>query len=397
MSIKTLTRSLVLQAIFHYLFILPSSAQQTSGLQESNFFLYKQDNGTYAARKQDGSISTTNPSFSTVFNESVAALPRGGDIALAGNTTFTVDKSLNIPNRAIRVHGGGNSTVLKAAAGLNAPVIYVSGDWSKGFIALEDFAIDGNKANNTSTSEHGIELFRVWNFALRNLFIQDVHGDGIYTHADRNPNHIVEGRLTDLTIYDAFRHGIHLGPNATDYEIENIIMRSRHGITDTKTYGVYCEAGGGAGTHFSNIHPYGFDYGFWIDYGGVSLSNYASDHNEIGMMLNGSRRVMVTNSTFGENASGAIMMKDATHNIFTALTIILFTGNTVSDGIRIDGKSSQNIITGSNISGYKGYGINLTGAEVQNTIINSNILLNNGAGALKDQGTATNKENNFTR
>lgn len=341
MSIKTLTRSLILQYGLLYHFILPSYAQQPPKFQESNFFLYKQDNGAYAARKQDGSTGFTDPLFSTVFNEAVAALPIGGDITLAGNTTFTVDKSLNIPNRAIRVHGGGNSTVLKAAQGLNAPVIYAAGDWSRGFIALEDFAIDGNKAQNTSTEEHGIELYRVWDFALRNLFIRDVHGDGIYTHAEHSPNHIVEGTMTDLTIYDAFRHGIHLGPNATDYEIENVILRTHHGLTAPTTYAVYCEGGGGAGTHFSNIHPYEFDYGFWIDWGEVSICNYHSDGNKVGIMLNGSRFVQVVNAWFSKNTSGAIVMKNATGNIITGsifadskgLTSVDAQGNVISNNI----------------------------------------------------------------
>ena len=157
MSINTLTSSLILQSVFLYLFVVPSSAQQAPRLQESNFFLYKQDNGAYAARKQDGSITFSDPSFSTVFNAVVSSLSQGGDIRLAGNTTFIVDKSLNISNKWISVQGGGNSTILKAAAGLNASIIYASGDWSKGYISLHDFQIDGNKANNTSTEEHGIE------------------------------------------------------------------------------------------------------------------------------------------------------------------------------------------------------------------------------------------------
>ncbi|MBN9383774.1 MAG: hypothetical protein J0H74_23660 [Chitinophagaceae bacterium] len=44
-----LTRLLTLQAVLFYLFILPLSAQQLPKFQESNFFLYKQDNGAYAA------------------------------------------------------------------------------------------------------------------------------------------------------------------------------------------------------------------------------------------------------------------------------------------------------------------------------------------------------------
>lgn len=361
-----------------------------------NYFLYKENNGVYHACKENGVIAFSDSSFSAVFNNVVSALPTGGDIALAGNTIFTVGKSLNIPNKAIRVHGGGNSTVLKASAGLNAPVIYVSGDWSKGFIALEDFQIDGNKANNTSTSEHGIELYRVWNFALRNLMIHDVHGDGIYTHAEDGPKGAVEGTLTDLTIYDAFRYGIHLGKSATDYEIENIIMRTHHGLTAPTTYAVYCEGGGGAGSHFSNIHSYEFDYGFWIDWGVVSISNYHSDGNGIGIMLNGSRRVQVVNASFSQNQSGAIVMKNAFQNMVNGASVIS-TGNSTSDGIRIDGKSSQNIVIGAIITGYKGYGINLTSADAQNNLINNNIVSGNAAGGLNDMGTGTIKQNNITR
>ena len=379
-------------------YFAPQSTAQNAKNPSSgpyNYVLYRQNN-SYFARKEDGDIAFRDSSFSTVFNSCVSALPSGGDIGLEGNTTFIADKSLNIPSRWISVQGGGNSTVIRAAAGLNAPVIYVSGDWSKGYITLEDFQIDGNKANNTSTAEHGIELYRVWNFSLRNLFIHDVHGDGIYTHADQGQKGIVEGRLTDLTIYDAFRYGIHLGQFATDYEIENVILRTHHGLTAPTTYGIYCEGGGGAGTHFSNIHPYEFSYGFWIDWGAVSISNYHSDGNGVGIMLNGSHRVQVVNSVFSQNPSGAIQMKNATQNIVNGVTIVA-TGNPGSDGIKIDGKSNQNIVTGSTISGYKGYGINLTGPDVQNSLINGNIVSENAAGWLNDQGTGTIKQADITR
>jgi len=396
MSIHTLTRSLILQSVFLSLFILPSSAQQQPKLPESSFFLFKQDNGAYSARKQDGSTAFSDLSFGSVFNAVVSSLPQGGDIRLAGNTTFTVDKSLNIPNKWINVQGGGNSTILKAAAGLNASVIYASGDWSKGYISLQDFQIDGNKANNTSTDEHGIELYRIWNANLRNLFIHDVHGDGIYTHAELGTKGIVEARWTDLTIYDAYRCAIHLGPNATDFEIENVIMRTRHGLTAPTTYAVYCEGGGGAGTQFSNIHSYEFDYGFWIDWGDVAISNFHSDGNKVGIMLNGSRVVQVTNSWFSQNPSGAIIMKNAMQNIMTANTLIFKGDTSNADGINISGKSTQNIITGSFISGYKGYGINLTNPGVQNTVLSGNIVSGNGEGWLNDHGSQTTQQGNVT-
>lgn len=133
------------------------------------------------------------------------------------------------------------------------------------------------------------------------------------------------------------------------------------------------------------------------DWGSINISNFHSDGNEVGIMLNGSHCVQVTNSCFTQNQTGAIVMKNANQNIVNGVIIISTNDTKATDGVRMDGKSNHNIVMGSTISGYKGYGINLTSADAQNNMITNNIVAGNTAGGLNDLGSGTTKQNNTTR
>lgn len=100
-------------------------------------------------------VNSAIPAFATAF----AAIPSGGKIVLAGNSTYLC--SGIVPPSNITIEGAGASTILKHPNGTNDEVI----DCTTGYnITLRNFRVDGNRANNkgSAVASGGVETVIGW-------------------------------------------------------------------------------------------------------------------------------------------------------------------------------------------------------------------------------------------
>lgn len=109
------------------------------------------------------------------------AAGHGAVLCLGG--TYVIQQAISVPENSC-LRGEGFNTILKLADGAGANVLELgngSDDWDE--VILEDFAIDGNQANNTYSSadlHHGISGDKLQFCNFRNLFIHDCLMYGIY-------------------------------------------------------------------------------------------------------------------------------------------------------------------------------------------------------------------------
>ena len=142
-----------------------------------------------------------------------AALTAGGRVTLPPGT-FWVNATLNLPSNVTVTGAGKGITILKAAAGLNAPVIsnvdQVNGNF---YIALKSFTVDGNKTTMTGFPYTGVYLHGCGHVVYEDFEVQNSSNVGIYMDGLA----LVSSRyvwLTNVEAHDNIGSGIQIS-NAT--------------------------------------------------------------------------------------------------------------------------------------------------------------------------------------
>lgn len=108
----------------------------------------------------------------------------GGKVYLSSGT-FNIASTINITQSNTVLEGQGQSTILKLVNASNTSVITATGDTYYIYnVKISNLTINGNKANQTSTS-HGI-FFNKWVglSEIENVDVYDCYTNGIYIYAD---------------------------------------------------------------------------------------------------------------------------------------------------------------------------------------------------------------------
>lgn len=173
----------------------------------------------------------------------LAAAAGGGVVSVAPATTWTITETLTISS-GTTLAGGGSTSILRAAAGLNAPVI-TNGDRTNGNtgIVIRDIAVDGNTAE-MSADFAVIDVMRASESHFVNLDVQGGHRTTFYPNGKTGEGirlsycsrcHIRGGRYHHND-YDGIKF------NATNY---------------STVTGVLCDENGRAGIQISFASPSG--------------------------------------------------------------------------------------------------------------------------------------------
>jgi parallel beta-helix repeat protein len=155
-------------------------SQQTSQ-QTSSYTVYidtSNGNLVKALNNTTGNIDYSNQNATQVIQYAINALPKGGKIVINGGT-YVLSSSLQSNGiSGIELCGQGNATVLRLANSVNHPVLAISSvnNWH-----VHDLQIDGNKANQASTSQssYGIATWKCANIVIENCYVHDCRTFGI--------------------------------------------------------------------------------------------------------------------------------------------------------------------------------------------------------------------------
>jgi len=169
------------------------------------------------------------------------ALDEGGMTFLKAGG-YDIKTTLKVRNGAA-LCGAGRATVLRLAdnVGWDGGMIE-NADFTKGndHIVIKDLCLDGNKANNAATVNHGIWLDKAKKVLIGNLYIRDFRGAGILTYWDTVKGTVEDIMIRGCLIEDTGNEGISLDELTTRAVVEgNIIVNCRPAIilSDT-TYSV---------------------------------------------------------------------------------------------------------------------------------------------------------------
>ena len=188
-----------------------------------------------------------------------AANTAGGGVVLVPAGIYIVGTTLVIENN-ITVAGQGEASVIKLKDGANVDVLttarYGKGDVTAGArdFLLRDFAIDGNKANQTGK---GAVLIDGLSYKIENVHIHDTYGvvQAIMTRTDPEEN--MEAFVSDLRVFNCGGAFEWYGPH--DSNLVNVLVR-RAGL------GACIIAS--AISSWTNCHTYGnTDYGIVAESG----------------------------------------------------------------------------------------------------------------------------------
>jgi len=172
----------------------------------ASYIIWTDGTYTYAVNGHTGKVEFGPDDAATVIQQAINACS-DGDKILIKNGTYTLTSTIDLNGKAIVIEGEGWNTVLKAANGLNAPLIRESSSTYSQFIILRNFKIDGNSANQTAGE--AIRVYRTLRFKAESLYIYDTYSRAIYLSYAYRPeifNCRFESTGTAIEIYGNIAH-----------------------------------------------------------------------------------------------------------------------------------------------------------------------------------------------
>lgn len=341
--------------------------------------------------RADFVVPAGSTSAQTVINAAIGTLPATGGKVVLLEGTYIVDGPINVPSN-VTLAGQGPETVIKVKDALNAAINVVqNADQTNGNtkIVLKDFAIDGNKANNTTGSSYGVFLTKTTNSLI----------DGLLTI-----NCGMTGIMLEESSYNTLIKIFSLTNNGSGIQLFN---GSTHNFIGNGFY---------QGNFFSGI--------YLNESLNIVLGNSCCNNNQYGICIISSYN-LVAGNICSENLYHGIALSGATENIlfgnickrnnqhglyFYQSSNNLITGNFCSENSQASNASYDNIFLDNfcNFNNIQNntcrigavinrprYGIYISLSNCNKNIIFNNDLLDSGiTGNLNNAGTNTIIQNN---
>ncbi len=288
-----------------------------------------------ASQNYDGAdyVDTSCTSAQTTINAAIAALPASGGTVYLLDGTYIVDGAINIGTNVI-LAGTDNATVLKLANSVNAAVNVINATGASGMV-IRNLVIDGNRANNSSGTQTGINL-------------------------SSSATNSAPGILID-------------GVSVSNFRSNGMYMSNINYVTITRSY-VY------------NNATYGVSM-TGVNYASVT-SNYFASNQNYALYLSNSASARITNNTAVSNAQGLTVLTDGAIisgnktvsntniGIYVSASYTTVSGNSStgdSKGISINVGGKYNSITGNTVVNSGGYAIYMNGSNNNNELSNNTI------------------------
>ncbi len=354
-----------------------------TGLTDSSQIAAYLKTAMYDAMRDFGARGDGTTDDTAAIQNALNALSAAGGIVYLPPGKYAINSTgLSIPDSDIVLCGAGSDSILFAnvTGAATTNVITING---KNRVTIRDLAIDGNRANRTTsgieTQQNGIYLTGASKCAVRNVYAHDNPATGI---------------CLDLTTYSAFegnqcysngRNGIYLNFSNSNYNVirGNICQGqvSYHGIAlsnaqNNLVQGNDCYNNGGAGIDLDGTSNYNSivgnvlvgntQQGLFLD----TVSGYSATYCSIvGNVIEG-------------NLQEGMRLIDAQFNtiVGNAISNNSQQTNNFYDGIRIETGTtgaSNNLIANNKVSVNHKNGIELVSVDSQNNIIEGNDVRGN--------------------
>ncbi len=358
--------------------------------------------------------------------DAVDDLPATGGVVYIPAGTHTITDRISLPVNTCLKGAGEEKTIIYLDD--NSTLTSFSGNYgiivtNQDNCAVSDLTLNGNKTNQTQTTQHGIFAISADYFRVNNVKVIGTVKRGIYfSSCDWGKiNHcyirstgergiVLEGSnynlISDNHIYNAGEHGLSLGVDSNHNIVDaNIIATSAYfsiGVADASDFNIISNnslvGGHDEGVQITSsrfnrvvnnvISTVYDDFGISVEarsaYGATFCDFTYIAGNTIngtysqGIALLGTRWCTVTGNhiydtcTGGTDPNGAIFLDSTTSgNIITSNTVIDDRATKIHKyGIRENTGGNKNIITGNYVRGYLTSGVSTTGA---NTVTDNNI------------------------
>ena len=335
----------------------------------------------------------------------ISALPANGGSVYLMEGTYTIDTAISLRSNITFTGAGRNLTIIKLKSAHNASINMLS--ISNGFtyfnnVTIKDLTVDGNKANQTAGTQHGVYSYRTGNQAsstvgltVNNIYVKDMRNNGMELEQMANSkvsgsyfmtntgNGIHENSVGARNTYmnNTSREN---GASGIDVEGDYSVVSNNYAQANTG-YGI--DANGSNLTIAENVITNNTNHGVnsTAD-NAVITGNNISSNTARGLVID--QNAKITNNVIQSNGAGGMYSQ----YLSNAATI---TGNTIrsntGSGIEFNRGGSNTTITGNDIESNTVAGINIYGylyQLVSGISISSNYIGNNGTYGLTFSSTA---------
>lgn len=293
----------------------------------------------YKARKKDGSVPYKSTNVTSIISDVLTSGLTAGrtykeKVVLDGDFTVT---TITIPSYTILEINGK----LKLADSTDDNLLITASAATD--IDVIGGILDGNKANQTSSTLNGIKLVGATRTSISNVTIKDVKGCGVYIDEDCKPV-----RVSNFVIKGCTDSGVYIyGEGGETYDKHVILV----GELTENQYGV--QTRGAWGCIFNSL----------------SVHNNTAD----GFKIKSANMSVISNCTIYENTNSGIVFWNHSEGVIIGNSI----GRNTDYGIEVRGYCYVGQISGNTVTGNLKHGIYLWNEPFGFDIVNNCVGDNN--------------------
>ena len=363
----------------------------------------------------DGNTGTTADGDQVQINSALTAGSGKKVVLLKGS--YTVDAAISIPNNTT-LSGVGNGTSITIPNSFNAGINVVTNtDTSTGTgIKIRDIMLDGNKANQTSGTNHGIYLNGMGGGAggsarsgatLTNVAVVNFRDDGASLTGSSNntisgsvfrnngddgigvvssssnntiTSNLMQGNVAGVTVNSSNNNTV----ASNTIETNTSLGLTIGGTSQYNTFSSNTITGSSTGINVNSSNNTYASNTLSSNNTGVTVTssgnnstftgNTVTASSTNGFDISGVKNTFSSNTVYGSGANGINVNSTATDNSFAGNAI----ENSGDDGF--DNSGDNNTVTGNTISNNTGAGIYSKAAATDNTYTGNTITTNNAQG-----------------
>ena len=303
-----------------------------------------------AAKMADCIVAKSGGDYTSI----QAALDAGGKNIFVKKGTYEISSAITILSSGVTIKGESKTnTIIKLANGANVSAIVVgNGATTLSDIVIEDIQVDGNKANQTTTS-HGIYFYGA------------------------SENYISESMVKDCWIHDCYNAGISL-----NWGNGNTINGNR--ITSNDEYGIYGYGYISDNLIMGNAVKSNY-YGIYLDNTNdtIVLGNHVKSNTYFGINLHVARYCLIMGNMANSNREGIYI-----HSSDDNIIIENHANSNTYRGIYLY-YSDKNSIIGNRVQGNGTWGIQIADVDSDSNLVVKNYCTGNTSGGIDNAGTGT--------
>jgi hypothetical protein len=303
--------------------------------------------GALASNNPDGAdyVNSSTTSAQTTINSALTAVSTaGGGSVYLMEGTYIIDGSISLPSNVTLI-GSGPGTIIKLKAGaIGSFDAIVNSDTSGGntYVAIKNIRLNGNKANVTSGTQHGISFNKVGTSAgapgaiISDVIVESFTGSG-FKGLSTYYSQIVNSNFSSNS-----QSGVYIQSGANNTVSGNILAKNVN-------YAVASQTGNNTITGNNIDGSSTTNYNVLLDSKDVFTGNYVTGTSTFPLVHVGINSTVSGNTFYQTNNAAAIWIDyNVSKATVSSNSITVANSSSSANGILLNG--SDNVISGNNIS-----------------------------------------------